>query len=106
MRKFKFRNKPNQKSPNQSTPTNDGKGPEKIFKFNPQVVGQQNNYATFATVKEKIIRRAQVELDQGHDVKTALESNQTPNFDANKPHLEIIDIEAVSYTHLTLPTIA
>ena len=59
------------------------------------MVGQQNNYATFATVKEKIIRRAQVELEQGHDVKVALENNQTPNFEADKPHLEIINIEEI-----------
>ena len=95
MGKFKFRNKPNQKPSNQLTPTNKGKGSEKIFKFNPQVVGQRNNYATFATVKEKIIRRAQVELEQGHDVKVALETNKTPNFDTDKPHLDIIDIEEI-----------
>ena len=95
MGKFKFRNKLNQKRPNQLTPTNEGKGSEKIFKFNLQVVRQQNNYATFATVKEKIIHRAQVELKQGHNVKVALETNQNPNFDTDKPHLDIIDIEEI-----------
>ena len=46
-------------------------------------------------MKEKIIHCAQVELEQGHDVKVALENNQTPNFDADKPHLEIINIEEI-----------
>ena len=56
MGKFKFKNKPNQKS-NQHTPSNnDKKTSDKIFKFSPQVVGQKNNFATFATVKEKISR--------------------------------------------------
>ena len=69
MGKFKFKNIPNQKLTHH-TPTNeDKKSSDKIFKFNPQVVGQRNNFAVFATVKEKTIRCAQVELEQGHDVK-------------------------------------
>ena len=53
MGKFKFENKPNQKSNQQAPSNNDKKTSEKIFKFSPQVVGQKNNFATFATVKEK-----------------------------------------------------
>ena len=33
--------------------------------------------------------------DRGHDVKVTLENNQTPNFETDKPHLEIIDIEEI-----------
>ena len=46
-------------------------------------------------MKEKIIRRAQVELEQGHDIKVALESGKSPDFDSDKPHLEIIEIEEI-----------
>ena len=68
---------------------------DKVFKFSPQVVGQKNNFATFATVKEKIIRRTQVELEQGHNIKVALESGKIPSFENEKPHLEIIEIEEI-----------
>ena len=95
MGNFKFKNKPNQK-PTQNTPSNNNKKTlERTFKFSPQVVGQKNNFATFATVKEKIIRRAQAELEQGHNVKVALESGGIPNFNDDKPHLEIIEIEEI-----------
>ena len=80
MGKFKFKNKPNQKSNQQTPSNNEKKTSDKIFKCSPQVVGQKNNFATFATVKEKIIRRAQVELEQGHDIKVALESGKSPDF--------------------------
>ena len=95
MGKFKFKNKPNQKSNQQAPSNNDKKTSDKIFKFSPQVVGPKNNFATFATVKEKIIRRAQVELEQGHDIKVALESGKSPDFDNDKPHLKIIEIEEI-----------
>ena len=95
MGKFKFKNKPNQKSNQQASSNNDKKTLDKVFKFSPQVVGQKNNFAIFATVKEKIIRRAQVELEQGHDIKVALESRKSPDFDSDKPHLEIIEIEEI-----------
>ena len=52
MGKIKFENKPNQKSTQNMPSNNYKKTLERIFEFSPQVVGQKNNFATFATVKK------------------------------------------------------
>ena len=67
----------------------------RIFKFAPQTVGQRNNYATFATIKEKIIQCAQVKMHQGHDIKCSIESEKILDFDDKKPKLDIIEIEEI-----------
>ena len=95
MARIKIKSRSKGKKPDQ-TPSN-GKTKEdgKIYKFSPQVVGQKNEYVTFASIKEKIIRRAQVELTQGYNVKVSLEEGKTIDFDQMKPELEIIDIEEI-----------
>ena len=86
----------NKKIERPSTTTNEkSKENGKIYKFSPQTIGQKNEYATFASIKEKIIRRAQVELSQGYDVKLSLEKGQLMDFDSMKPELEIVDIEEI-----------
>ena len=96
MARIKIKNKSIGKKPEPTTTTNEKqKEGGKIYKFSPQVVGQKNEYATFASIKEKIIRRAQVELSQGYDVKRSLEEGKEIDFDQMKPELEIIDIEEV-----------
>ena len=92
--KIKSKSKPKNNSPSTSS-LNDPSKNTRIFKFAPQVVGQKHSYATFATIKEKIIQRAQVELDQGYDVKHSLESGKFIDFENKKPHLEIIEIEEI-----------
>ena len=93
---IKIKNKSKGKKPkSNNTTTEKQKERGKIYKFSPQVVGQKNEYATFASIKEKIIRRAQVELSQGYDVKWSLEEGKEIDFDQIKPELEIIDIEEV-----------
>ena len=52
--KIKAKSK-NKKIDQQSTTTNDKtKENGKIYKFSPQVIGQKNEYATFASIKEKL----------------------------------------------------
>ena len=92
--KIKSKSKPKDAS-SSSTSLNDTTKNTRIFKFAPQVVGQKHNYATFASIKEKIIRQAQVELDQGYDVKRSLESGKFIDFKNEKPRLEIINIEKI-----------
>ena len=78
-----------------ASPKDDKKESGWIYKFSPHTVGQKNNYATFASIKEKIICRAQVELTQGYDVKISLEAGKYINFEDMKPELEIIDIKDI-----------
>ena len=94
----RFKTKSKSKAKDNSSPTsssNDTMKTTRIFKFTPQVVGQKHNYATFASIKEKIIQRAQVELDQGYNVKRSLESGKFINFENKTPHLKIIEIEEI-----------
>ena len=95
MARIKIKSRSKGKKPDQTPSTEKTKEDGKIYKFSPQVVGQKNEYATFASIKEKIIRRAQVELTQGYDVKVSLEEEKTIDFDQMKPELEIIDIEEI-----------
>ena len=96
MARIKIKNKTKGKKSELPTTQNEKhKEGGKIYKFAPQTVGQKNEYATFATIKEKIIRRAQVELSQGYDVKRSLEEGKEIDFDLMKPELEIIDIEEI-----------
>ena len=96
MARIRIKNKSKGKKPEPTTTTTEKhKEGGKIYKFSPQVVGQKNEYATFASIKEKIIRRAQVELLQGYDVKRSLEEGKEIDFDQMKPELEIINIEKV-----------
>ena len=57
MARIKIKDKSkNKKTEQQSTSTNDKvKENGKIYKFSPQIIGQKNEYATFAWIKEKII---------------------------------------------------
>ena len=96
MARIKIKNKTKGKKSELPTTQNEKhKEGGKIYKFAPQTVGQKNKYATFATIKEKIIQRAQVELSQGYDVKRSLEEGKEIDFDLMKPELEIIDIEEI-----------
>ena len=92
--KIKLKSKAKDNSSLTST-TNESTKTTRIFKFATQVVGQKYNYATFASIKEKIIRRAQVKLDQGYDVKRSLKSGKFINFKNKKPHLKIIEIKEI-----------
>ena len=93
--KIKAKSK-NKKTKQQPTSTNDKvKENGKIYKFSPQIIGQKNEYATFASIKEKIIRRAQVELSQGYDVKLSLKKGQMMDLDSMKLELEIVDIKEI-----------
>ena len=95
MARIKIKSRSKGKKPDPTPLTDKAKEDGKIYKFSLQVVGQKNDYATFASIKEKIVRRAQVELTQGYDVKVSLEEGKTINFDQMKPELEIIDIEEI-----------
>ena len=97
MARIKVKTKSKNKKIDQQSTTTNNKTKEigKIYKFSPQVIGQKNEYATFASIKEKIIRRAQVELSQGYDVKLSLEKGQEMDFDSMKPELEIVDIKEI-----------
>ena len=57
-------------------PKDDKKESGWIYKFSLQTVGQKNNYTTFVSIKEKIIRRAQVKLTQGYSIKISLEAGK------------------------------
>ena len=57
----------------------------RIFKFAPQTVRQKINSATFVTIKEKIIRCAQVEMDQGYDIKRSIKNKKVLDFKDKKP---------------------
>ena len=90
-----IKNKSKGKKPEPTTTTEKHKEGGKIYKFSPQVVGQKNGYATFASIKEKIIQRAQVELPQGYNVKRSLKEGKEIDFDLMKPKLEIINIKEI-----------
>ena len=95
MARIKIKTKSKTKKSEGPQPKDNKKEFGRIYKFSPQVVGQKNNYATFASIKEKIIRRAQVELTQGYDVKISLETGKYINFEDMKPELEIINIDEI-----------
>ena len=96
MAKIKIKTRSYSKMKSKSSNSNEeNKDSGRIFKFAPQTVGQRNNYATFATIKEKIIRHAQVEMDQGHDIKRSIENEKILDFEDEKPKLDIIEIEEI-----------
>ena len=54
MARIKIKSRSKGKKPDPAPSINKAKEDGKIYKFSPQVVGQKNDYATFASIKEKI----------------------------------------------------